>query len=49
MSGEEITIPARIIHNWDFKLYPVSKKSFNYVNEIKDHPVIDFKVSFVYK
>lgn len=43
MSSEETAIPSRIIHNWDFKLYPVSKKGFNYINEIKDHPVIDFK------
>ncbi|EFA11621.2 pleckstrin homology domain-containing family M member 1 [Tribolium castaneum] len=43
MSGEEITIPARIIHNWDFKTYPVSQKALNYINEIKDHPTIDFK------
>ncbi|XP_044256164.1 pleckstrin homology domain-containing family M member 1 [Tribolium madens] len=43
MSEEEISIPARIIHNWDFKSYPVSQKAFNYINEIKDHPTIDFK------
>lgn len=50
MNSEEINIPARIIHNWDFKLYPVSQKSFSYINEIKDHPVIDFKVlnPFIY-
>ncbi|XP_030756081.1 uncharacterized protein LOC115882273 [Sitophilus oryzae] len=41
---EKISIPARIIHNWDFQKYSVSKKSFNYINEIKEHPVIDFKV-----
>ncbi|XP_063928476.1 uncharacterized protein LOC135141361 isoform X2 [Zophobas morio] len=44
MSEEEIPIPARIIHNWDFKPYPVSQKAFNYINEVKDHPTIDFKV-----
>ncbi|ERL86183.1 uncharacterized protein LOC109540991 [Dendroctonus ponderosae] len=43
MSVEEVTIPARMIHNWDFKVYPVSQKSFNYLNEVKDYPVIDFK------
>ncbi|KAL1492935.1 hypothetical protein ABEB36_011098 [Hypothenemus hampei] len=50
MSPELIPIPARIIYNWDFKPYPVSQKSFNYINEIKDHPVIDFKVvnPFIY-
>lgn len=44
MSNELISIPARIVHNWDFKPYPVSKKAFDYIKEIKDHPVIDFKV-----
>jgi hypothetical protein len=48
MSPEDIPIPARIIHNWDFKPYPVSQKAFNYINEIKDHPTIDFKVSNPY-
>lgn len=44
ISETQITIPARIIHNWDFKTYPVSQKAFNYLNEIKDHPTIDFKI-----
>ncbi|XP_050313889.1 sorting nexin-29 [Anthonomus grandis grandis] len=44
MCLEEITIPARIVHNWDFKTCPVSRKAFNYLDEIKDHPVIDFKI-----
>ncbi|CAH0562059.1 unnamed protein product [Brassicogethes aeneus] len=50
MSPELITIPARIIHNWDFKLYEVSQKAFNYIDEIKDHPTIDFKIvnPFIY-
>ncbi|ENN74188.1 hypothetical protein YQE_09161, partial [Dendroctonus ponderosae] len=43
MSVEEVTIPARMIHNWDFKVYPVSQKSFNYLNEVKDYPMINFK------
>ncbi|KAH1023525.1 hypothetical protein HUJ04_012713 [Dendroctonus ponderosae] len=45
MSVEEVTIPARMIHNWDFKVYPVSQKSFNYLNEVKDYPMINFKTS----
>ncbi|XP_060515935.1 uncharacterized protein LOC132695600 [Cylas formicarius] len=50
MSPEKMSIPARIIHNWDFKQYPVSQKSFDYINEIKDHPVIDLKIvnPFIY-
>ncbi|XP_076261156.1 pleckstrin homology and RUN domain containing M1 [Rhynchophorus ferrugineus] len=44
MHEEAVSIPARIIHNWDFEKYSVSRKSFNYINEIKDHPVIDFKI-----
>ncbi|XP_056646153.1 pleckstrin homology domain-containing family M member 1 [Diorhabda sublineata] len=50
MSTELVQIPARIIHNWDFKAYPISKKGINYLNEVKDHPIIDFKVlnPFIY-
>lgn len=44
MSAESITIPARIIHNWDFKRYSVSQRAYNYIEEIKDHPTIDLKV-----
>ncbi|CAH1980518.1 unnamed protein product [Acanthoscelides obtectus] len=44
MSFEQIPVPARIIHNWDFKAYPVSKRGSKYIDEIKDCPVIDFKV-----
>lgn len=45
MSPEAIPIPARIIHNWDFKIYPVSQKAFNYIQEIHGHPTIDLKVT----
>ncbi|KAL3289564.1 hypothetical protein HHI36_022981 [Cryptolaemus montrouzieri] len=50
MSDENISIPARIIHNWDFNSYPVSQRSFNYIKEVKDHPILDFKVlnPFIY-
>lgn len=44
ISPDPIEIPARIIHNWDFEKYFVSKKSHNYLIEVKDHPVIDFKL-----
>lgn len=37
-------IPARIIHNWDYREYKVSQKAYNYIEEIKDHPTIDLKV-----
>lgn len=44
MNADYVQIPARIIHNWDFKAYPISRRAINYLNEVKDHPVIDFKV-----
>lgn len=44
MSVELVAIPARIIHNWDFKRYPVSQRAYNYIEEVKDHPTIDLKV-----
>lgn len=44
MANEPILIPAKVVHNWDFKKYPVSQRAFNYIDEIKDHPTIDLKV-----
>ncbi|KAJ8930045.1 hypothetical protein NQ314_017210 [Rhamnusium bicolor] len=44
MSTDLVSIPARIIHNWDFKTYPISQKGLNYLNDIQDHPTIDFKL-----
>ncbi|KRT79271.1 hypothetical protein AMK59_7579, partial [Oryctes borbonicus] len=43
-------IPARIIHNWDYREYRVSQRAYNYIEEIKDSPVIDLKVvnPFIY-
>ncbi|XP_063634562.1 uncharacterized protein LOC134805183 [Cydia splendana] len=36
-------IPARVIHNWDFKRYPVSKKSALFLLEFQHHPWIHMK------
>lgn len=36
-------IPARVIHNWDFKRYPVSKRSALFLLEFQHHPWIDMK------
>ncbi|XP_013193172.2 uncharacterized protein LOC106136994 [Amyelois transitella] len=36
-------IPARVIHNWDFKRYSVSKKSALFLLEFQHHPWIDMK------
>ncbi|CAG9855328.1 unnamed protein product [Phyllotreta striolata] len=44
MNPEPVQIPARIIHNWDFKPHQISRRGINYLNEVKDHPIIDFKV-----
>lgn len=42
--GEEWIIPARIIHNWDFRRYPVSRKSAAFLDEVQHHPLLDLKV-----
>lgn len=36
-------IPARVIHNWDFKRYAVSKKSALFLLEFQHHPSINMK------
>ncbi|GJQ73967.1 hypothetical protein Trydic_g11883 [Trypoxylus dichotomus] len=44
MCETPIIIPARIIHNWDYREYRVSQRAYNYIEEIKDHPMIDLKI-----
>ncbi|GFU28059.1 pleckstrin homology domain-containing family M member 3 [Trichonephila clavipes] len=37
-------IPARIVHNWDFKQYPVSKRAKIFISRIDKDPLLDIKV-----
>ncbi|GFS58704.1 pleckstrin homology domain-containing family M member 3 [Nephila pilipes] len=37
-------IPARIVHNWDFKQYPVSKRAKIFIARIDKDPLLDIKV-----
>ncbi|GAB6019672.1 pleckstrin y domain containing, M (with RUN domain) member 1 [Chamberlinius hualienensis] len=41
--NEESCIPARIIHNWDFKKYKVSKLATNFFQQIEDEPLVDIR------
>ncbi|KAJ9583383.1 hypothetical protein L9F63_022249, partial [Diploptera punctata] len=41
--AEEWVIPARAIHNWDFKRYPVARRSAAFLDEIQHHPLLDLK------
>ncbi|KAM3966539.1 uncharacterized protein ACR2FA_012078 [Aphomia sociella] len=43
MDPNVFIIPARVIHNWDFKKYAVSKKSALFLLEFQHHPWIDMK------
>ncbi|CAG9576022.1 unnamed protein product [Danaus chrysippus] len=43
MDPNVFIIPARVIHNWDFKRYPVSRKSAIFLLEFQHHPWIDMK------
>lgn len=43
MDPNVFIIPARVIHNWDFKRYSVSKKSALFLLEFQHHPWIDMK------
>lgn len=44
ISADKYPIPAKIIYNWDFKHYAVSKKAANFLNDYQFKPFIDFKV-----
>ncbi|XP_002122866.3 uncharacterized protein LOC100181521 [Ciona intestinalis] len=41
---EEHMIPARIVHNWDFKKYPVAKKSMIFLTQQWKDPCITMNV-----
>jgi len=41
--GQEWVIPARVIHNWDFRRYPVARCSAAFLEEIQHHPLLDLK------
>lgn len=43
MDPNVFIIPARVIHNWDFKRYPVSKRSALFLLEFQHQPWIDIK------
>ncbi|XP_050354518.1 uncharacterized protein LOC126776244 [Nymphalis io] len=43
MDPNVFIIPSRVIHNWDFRRYPVSKKSALFLLEFQHHPWIDMK------
>ncbi|XP_055838216.1 pleckstrin homology domain-containing family M member 1 [Episyrphus balteatus] len=44
MDAEFVSIPARIMYNWDFHRYPVSKRAATFLAEFQYQPFIDFKV-----
>lgn len=44
ISGDKFPIPAKIIYNWDFKHYNVSKKAATFLSDYQFKPFIDFKV-----
>lgn len=48
MSTDTVSLSAHIIHNWDFKSYPVSQKAWNYLNKVQDQPNVDLKVTEMY-
>ncbi|XP_059049163.1 uncharacterized protein LOC131844323 [Achroia grisella] len=43
MDPNVFIIPARVVHNWDFKRYAVSKKSALFLLEFQHHAWIDMK------
>ncbi|GBM74630.1 Pleckstrin y domain-containing family M member 3 [Araneus ventricosus] len=37
-------IPARVVHNWDFDKYPISKHAKIFISRIEKDPLLDIKV-----
>lgn len=42
--GEKSVIPARILCNWDFNKYPISKRNQHFLNLISNEPMFELKV-----
>ncbi|XP_034251665.1 pleckstrin homology domain-containing family M member 1 isoform X2 [Thrips palmi] len=43
LSGDEWIVPARVLLNWDYKRYTVSKRAASFLSEIQHHPLLDLK------
>lgn len=46
ISTDKYPIPSKIIYNWDFKNYSVSKNAAIFLTDYQFKPFIDFKVNF---
>ncbi|KAK8784953.1 hypothetical protein V5799_008678 [Amblyomma americanum] len=42
--NESHVIPARIIHNWDFRKHPVCREAKNLLKKYEDEPLLDLRV-----
>ncbi|XP_054724381.1 pleckstrin homology domain-containing family M member 1-like [Uloborus diversus] len=42
--NDEFYIPARMVHSWDFKQYPVSKRSHAFLLRMVKDPILDIKI-----
>lgn len=47
ISNDKFQIPAKIIYNWDFKYYTVSKRAETFLIDYQFKPFVDFKVIIV--
>lgn len=41
--NESALIPARLVHNWDFTLYPVCSANFQWLSSVSYQPLIDLR------
>lgn len=41
--GEKATIPARVLCNWDFNKYPISKRNQHFLTLISNEPMFELK------
>lgn len=43
IGNEENVIPARIVHNWDFRRYPVSCRAKDFLKKVEHDPLLDLR------
>lgn len=44
-ANDKMIIPARVLHNWDFKEYPVAKRTRHFLSQVEAEPLLDIKTS----
>jgi len=43
--SKKFYVPAKVIQHWDFELYPINPRSYDYLNSVMANPMIDISLA----